>query len=150
MSSRNTLRIGDVASSCGLSVDAVRYYERVGLLVAEGRTAGGFRTYNADAIERLTFVKQAQCLGLRLREIRELLGVPGDRGRQHCQRVRAVLVRRLDDVKSQMKELARFQRTLKRALANCDRALASVANVEECPVVRSLGASRARRSVPKR
>jgi MerR family transcriptional regulator, Zn(II)-responsive regulator of zntA len=137
-SQQNTLRIGDVAASCGLTVDAVRYYERVGLLAHEARTSGGFRTYSANVIERLAFIRQAQRLGLRLREIRELLGVKGGAGRQHCQRVRTVLVQRLEDVEQQMKELKAFRRTLKRALENCDTALAGEAVVNECPVVRSL------------
>jgi MerR family Zn(II)-responsive transcriptional regulator of zntA len=135
---QQSLRIGDVAATCGLTVDTVRYYERVGLLAHDARTSGGFRTYRSSVIDRMAFIRQAQRLGLRLREIRELLGVGGTPGRPHCQRVRTVLLRRLDDVETQMKELTAFRRTLKRALQNCDVALASEAAVNECPVVRSL------------
>lgn len=138
MSSRqNGLRIGDVATSSGLSVDAVRYYERMGLLAHDARTPGGFRTYTNDVLDRLTFIRQAQALGLRLRDIRELLGGRGRGGRQHCERVRTLLIQRLADVETQMTELKAFRQTLGRALENCDSAL-TAESVDECPVVRSL------------
>lgn len=136
-----SLRIGDVAAATGLTVDAVRYYERVGLLAPDARTQGGFRTYSAGSLQRLAFIRQAQRLGLRLREIRELLGTRGSNGRQHCERVRGVLVKRLADVEAQMAELKAFRRTLQSALENCDAALRGAA-VDECPVVRSLAPKR--------
>ena len=118
-------------------MDAVRYYERMGLLAHDARTSGGFRTYTGDVLDRLTFIRQAQALGLRLRDIRELLGGRGRQGRQHCERVRTLLVQRLADVEIQMTQLKAFRRTLRNALQNCDVALAAP-TIEECPVVQSL------------
>ena len=109
------LRIGSVAAAAGLTVDAVRYYERLGLLKPEARTDGGFRTYGRDPVQRLAFIRQAQRIGLQLREIRDLLAVRGTSGKQHCERVRSVLVARLGDVETQMTELRTFQRTLRTA-----------------------------------
>ena len=137
MNGQSALRIGDLAASSGLSVDAVRYYERMGLIKPAGRTEGGFRTYRRDATDRIAFIRQAQRLGLRLREIAELLGTPGFDGKRHCQKVRAVLLKRLEDVEKQMVEIRSFRRTLKAALENCDRALEGD-GVDECPVVQSL------------
>ncbi len=137
------LRIGEVATSSGITVGAVRYYERMGLLSHDARTSGGFRTYSADIIERLSFIRQAQSLGLRLRDIRELLGARGHRGRQNCERVRALLEQRLADVEAQMSELETFRRTLRTALESCDSALTSE-SVDECPMARSLTSRRKR------
>jgi DNA-binding transcriptional MerR regulator len=53
----------------------VRYYERLGLLPKPERTAAGYRQYQQDAVERLRFIKSAQRVGLRLREIAELLAI---------------------------------------------------------------------------
>lgn len=139
----NALRIGDVAAAAGLSVDAVRYYERLGLLTPEARTQGGFRAYSDRSIERLAFIKQAQRLGLRLKEIRELVHPISGAGRSHCERVRAVITQRLADVEVQMTELKTFRRTLRSALENCNEALGSE-EIEECPVVRSLAPGPAR------
>lgn len=133
---QNVLRIGDVAACAGLTVDAIRYYERMGLLAHDARSSGGFRMYTSDVINRLTFIRQAQALGLRLRDIRELIGGRG-RGKPHCERVRTLLIRRLGDVQMQINELRAFRRTLRAALDNCEAALEGDV-VDECPVVRSL------------
>lgn len=134
---RAVFRIGEIAAAAGLTVDAVRYYERLGLLTPDARTVGGFRTYGDNSLDRLAFIRQAQRLGLRLREIRELVNANGGAGRQHCQRVRALIVKRLEDVGTQMTELKAFRRTLRSALQDCEAALGTD-TVDECPVVRSL------------
>ena len=53
----------------------MRYYERRGLLPKPERTAAGYRQYPQDAVERLRFIKSTQRVGLRLREIAELLAI---------------------------------------------------------------------------
>ena len=67
------LRIGQVAERSGVSIDTVRYYERRRLLPAAPRTAGGYRVFTSEAIERVLFIKQAQELGFSLEEISTLL-----------------------------------------------------------------------------
>lgn len=140
---QHALRIGEVASSSGLTVDAVRYYEKMGLLSHDARTSGGFRTYRPAVVERIAFIRQAQSIGLRLRDIRELVGVD-QRGRQHCAHVRTLLVQRLADIETQLTELKAFRRTLRAALGDCDSALAGP--VKECPVVQSLAPRTQRRT----
>ena len=71
-------RIGEVAMRAGVSVDALRYYERVKLLPHAKRSSGGFRLFGFDAIERVQFIKQGQELGLTLDEIKGLLATGGD------------------------------------------------------------------------
>jgi MerR family copper efflux transcriptional regulator len=67
------LKIGHVAERVGLSLRTVRYYEEVGLLTPTGRTAGGFRLYSEEDVDRLRFLKGMKPFGLTLEEIRELL-----------------------------------------------------------------------------
>ena len=66
-------RIGEVAELVGFSLRAVRYYEEQGLLVPESRTAGGFRLYSDDQIERLSLIKEIKPLGFTIDETRALL-----------------------------------------------------------------------------
>ncbi len=72
---RNTLQIGEVAERVGLSLRTVRYYEEAGLLVPAGRTPGGFRLYNDDAVSRLLVIRKMKPLGFTLDEMRSLLAV---------------------------------------------------------------------------
>ncbi|NML54110.1 MerR family transcriptional regulator [Streptomyces sp. R302] len=64
--------IGALARAGGVSVDAIRFYEREGLLPAVERTAGDHRRYPPEALDRLDFIRVGQRLGLRLEEIKEL------------------------------------------------------------------------------
>jgi len=74
MKTENTLRIGALAAASGVSRDALRYYEKLGLLPRSHRSSGGFRQYERNSVDRIRFVKQAQEHGLTLREIRDLIG----------------------------------------------------------------------------
>jgi len=47
------MQIGIVAKKVGLSVDAIRFYERSALLPRTARTQGGFRQYGEREVETL-------------------------------------------------------------------------------------------------
>ena len=64
--------ISAAAGRTGLSTSTLRYYERIGLLPAPGRTDSGYRTYDERSLERISFIARARDLGLRLDEIGEL------------------------------------------------------------------------------
>ncbi len=131
-------RIGSIASATGVTPDAIRYYERLGLVPKPVRTEGGFRLYRSDTIARIRFIKQAQKLGLELKEIRDLLRPANGRQREQCQHVRGVLAKHLSGVEARMRELEAFRDTLQGALEQCDRAL-RVKETVQCPVVSHLG-----------
>ena len=69
------MRIGQLAAQTGVAVRTIRFYEQAGLLPAPPRTAGGYRSYDDDAVTRLRFVRSAQALGLSLAEIAEVLRI---------------------------------------------------------------------------
>lgn len=68
-------QIGEVAEVTGLSLRTIRHYEEVDLVPPSGRTAGGFRLYTRDDIERLHLVKHMKPLEFSLDELRQLLDV---------------------------------------------------------------------------
>ncbi|MEM9744140.1 MAG: MerR family transcriptional regulator [Pseudomonadota bacterium] len=67
-----SLTVSEVAALTGLSVKALRLYERQGL-ICPARTAAGWRVYDAEAIGDLQKIKVLKRLGFRLAEIRQLL-----------------------------------------------------------------------------
>jgi DNA-binding transcriptional MerR regulator len=99
------LRVADVAAAVGVAPDTIRYYERAGLLPPPARTAAGYRAYTAAAIDRLRFIQGAQRLGLKLRDIRDLLDVR-DTGVCPCEPAEELLRRRLADLDAEMARLA--------------------------------------------
>lgn len=94
-----TLRIGEVARRGGVSVEAVRYYEREGILEPPARRASGYRAYPEEAVRRVRFVKRAQRLGFSLKAISELLALRHDPEARACEvkRTAATLVADIDE-----------------------------------------------------
>ena len=137
------LRIGELAAASGITRDALRYYERQGLLPRSRRTTGGFREYDGASVDRVRFIKQAQSHGLTLREIRDLVRHQSDAGRTRCRHVRELLARKLTQLDTRRRELDAFHETLHAYLQMCDRALEGRAGVE-CPVVENLGQPKAK------
>jgi MerR family transcriptional regulator, Zn(II)-responsive regulator of zntA len=137
MSSKSTFTIGELAARAAMTPDALRYYERLGVIAPIKRTAGGFRLYTADVIDRLRFIKQAQRHGLTLAEIRELLRLDARRGESQCRQVQQLLERKVADLDARLIELQDFRRTLDSYLAQCTRSLADTPEAA-CPVVEDL------------
>lgn len=98
------LSIGEVAKASGVSRDAIRYYERLGLLPKAARTAAGYRRYPEGVMRRLALVRNAQRFGFSLTEIAGFLRVR-DGGGKPCQAVRAAGERMLKAVDAQIAEL---------------------------------------------
>src|SRR6266851_843851 len=116
------MQIGIVAKRIGLSVDAIRFYERNALLPRPPRSQGGFRQYGETDVETLAFIRRVQGLGFKLREIRDLLSLRGNR-LQPCAPVRRRLQEKLADVQRKLADLQRLEHELRLALGSCKNEL---------------------------
>ena len=127
------MQIGIVAKKIGLSVDAIRFYERNGLLPRPPRTEGGFRRYGESDVETLAFVRRVQHLGFKLSEVRGLLKLRGDR-LQPCAPVQRRLQEKLADVQRKLSDLHKLEHELRLALRSCNRELRK--RDAHCPILR--------------
>ena len=127
------MQIGIVAKKIGLSVDAIRFYERNGLLPRPSRTEGGFRIYGDSDIETLAFVRRVQGLGFKLSEIRGLLRLRGNR-LQPCAPVQRRLQEKLGEVQRKLSDLHKLEHELRLALRSCNRELHR--RNAHCPILR--------------
>src|SRR2546430_15399315 len=75
------MQIGELAKRSAVTVQTVRFYERLRLLPEPQRKDSGYRVYSGPDLKRLLFVRQAKSLGFSLDEIREILRM---RERGHC------------------------------------------------------------------
>lgn len=114
------MRIGELAGRLAINPKTIRYYEGIGLLPEPPRTASGYRLYDEDDVERLTFIKTAQRLGITLDEIREILAFR-DRGDRPCEYVRSVLRREVADLDRRLAELTALRDELVRLEDLADR-----------------------------
>ena len=119
---QSTFQIGELAKRTDLSIDAIRFYERRKLLPPASRSAGRFRLYTPESIERLRFVRRMQGLGFSLQEIKELMGVRADRAHA-CSAVRQFLKTKLADVAVRIRDLQQLETELEADLQKCNRAL---------------------------
>ena len=100
--------ISQVASEVGVRPDTIRYYERVGLLPLPDRSSNGYRSYGEKDVERLRFIRGAQRLGLKLRDIGELLAIR-DKGVCPCGHTAKLVNKRLADLDAQIASLKRLR-----------------------------------------
>ncbi|NHC22977.1 MerR family transcriptional regulator [Nocardioides sp. IC4_145] len=113
-------RVSQLAAAGAVPATTVRFYESAGLLQAQ-RSESGYRLFDDDALDRLTFIRAAKHVGLPLDEIGDLLSL---RARAHCTEVRSQLrpkiATRLDEVREQIAELQAFARVLVDSLDQLD------------------------------
>jgi MerR family mercuric resistance operon transcriptional regulator len=133
---RHGLTIGRLAALSGVNLETVRYYERIGLMPAPGRTAGGHRVYDAPHGHRLSFIRRGRELGFGIEAIRTLLALAAP-GHRSCDDVRAVAVARLDEVRAKLADLARLEAILAQTVSACESHLSAPA----CPVLEMLETS---------
>ncbi len=107
------MRIGELARRADVPIKTIRYYEDIGVLPAPARTPSGYRDYDDSIIDRLTFVRAAQSVGLSLGEIREIVALR-DRGETPCAHVFELLQRRAGEIERRLAELQRLQGELRR------------------------------------
>lgn len=115
-----TIKIGEVAKLSGVGIEALRFYEKNGLLDRPGRTYSGYRMYDESVLERLSFIKKAQLLGFTLDEIRELIDHKRH-GENPCGHVRAKVKSRLTDLSERIAQMIQYRDELAEALDEWER-----------------------------
>ena len=129
------LMIGDLASATGTKVNTIRFYEEIGLMRLPARTQSGRRTYGYADLERLRFIRHARRLGFETAEIRSLLALSDEPGRE-CGEVTEIAVRHLADVDDKIARLRLLRDELDRMARLC-----AGGTVSECRIMESLSRS---------
>ncbi len=137
------LRIGDVSKQSAVGIEALRFYEKQGLLNHATRTQSGYRLYSEDVLERLEFIKRAQVLGFTLAEIAYIIKEK-ESGKSPCAEVREIVRSRLEELDERMKEMRRYRKELAAVLEGWDEALEREGEV--CGLIESTAISA---SLPK-
>lgn len=117
---RRMLKIGEVSRRSGVGIEALRFYEKGGLLDKPSRTVSGYRVYGEEVLERLAFIKRAQALGFTLDEIKRIID-DARKGESPCEEVREIVRQRMTELDERLRELHRFRKELKHTLEEWDK-----------------------------
>ncbi|MCF5168293.1 MerR family transcriptional regulator [Pseudomonas canadensis] len=116
--------IGKAAQLSGTTIKAIRHYEAIGLLPAPQRQ-GQYRVYSAQNVELLMFIKCAQQLGFKLKELQEILaghigdGLPWERADQAIADKKQELALKIAALQEMHVGLQTFEAQLKTSQEQC-------------------------------
>ena len=103
------MTVSEVSRRTGVSVRALQYYDKIGLLSPATRTPSGYRLYDDEALERLQQILLFRELQFPLKEIKIILESPTfDRGRVLEQQIVLLTLK-----KERLERLISFAREIK-------------------------------------
>lgn len=126
------MTIKGFAHTCGVGVETIRYYQRLGLLNLPKRTgewgAGGrIRRYGAEDVRCLRFIRLAKAAGFTLLQIKELLDL--DAGNDRA-RARSLAKERITVLNAKISELEKARNALYSLVRKC-----STNSSGPCPII---------------
>jgi|SRR6185312_2331907 len=132
----DTLTIGELGRATDTKIETIRYYEKIGLLPAPRRTTGNYRSYAAEQLQLLGFIRRTRELGFSIEEVRELLELAAH-GERPCED--QLVARHLETTERKIEALRRLRRELRDTLASCKGG-----RIAECRVIQALSPAAAR------
>lgn len=112
--------IGILAKNANVSIQTIRYYERLKLFVPiERKTSKRIRYYNDESLKTLNFIKNAQKHGFQLEEIRHIL-IFRDKDKLAPGSLYTVAKAKLESVKLEIEKLKHIEALLNNLMLNCD------------------------------
>lgn len=129
------MNIGEAAQQSGLPTKTIRYYEEIGI-VCPARAGNGYRDYSDNDVHQLAFVQRARSLGFTIEECKLLLSLYGDDQRASAD-VKALAMKKIEQIDQKLKELDSLKTTLSRLADNCHGD-----NKPACPILDDLAGTR--------
>jgi Cu(I)-responsive transcriptional regulator len=124
--------IGDLSRATGTKIETIRFYEKKGLMPPPGRTAGNYRAYGSEHLNRLSFIRRSRDLGFSLDQVRALLDLADERDRP-CDAIDAIAKEHLAEVDRKIADLHALRQELDRLIAQC-----GCGTVAECRIIEAL------------
>ena len=131
------MTISKAASKAGVGVETIRFYERRGLIQKPRKPKdNGYRVYPEETVRRTRFIRQAQEIGFKLREIDELLSLQADPSAD-CADVRDRATVKLEEVNRKIVQLESMRSALEELITACPASGA----MRACSILQSLGSN---------
>ena len=127
--------IGELAARTGCTPEAVRFYERQGVLPLPVRRGDGrYRQYTSVDVERVRFLRRARDLGFALDDVQELMALASSDPSRPCEDVDAIARGHLAQVEAKLAQLRQLRRELRHVIDAC----AGDAGIGRCRILGAL------------
>ncbi|MFZ6691657.1 Cd(II)/Pb(II)-responsive transcriptional regulator [Undibacterium sp. SXout20W] len=113
------MRISELASATGVDLETIRYYEKQNLLPAPAREDNGYRSYTAEHLERLSFIRHCRALDIPLADIRRLVAFIQS-PIEDCGDINTLIDQQITRVKARLKSMKALEKQLSQLRARCD------------------------------
>jgi Cu(I)-responsive transcriptional regulator len=127
------LNIGQVAKQTGVTVEAIRFYEKQNLIATPQRSQSGYRQYPLETIKRVRFIQHAKDAGFTLRDVGELLALRREPGTS-CTDIKLCTLKKIEEVDKKISDLNKIRDALSRMIMKCSGRGA----LSECPILEEL------------
>jgi DNA-binding transcriptional MerR regulator len=125
-------KIGKLAEMAGCQPVTIRYYEKEGLLEKPSRGENGYREYDQEDLERLSFIRHCRDHGITLADIKFLLGLK-EAPEGDCGPVDQMINRLIHQLDEQLMSIKKLKKNLEALQGRCQGG--SIAN---CAILKSL------------
>lgn len=122
------MTIGQLANKTELTTQTIRYYESLKLIPKPGITGSGYRTYTADYVDKLNFIKKAKELGFTLKEINSILKMEG------CKDAYELTLYKIKDTADKLNYYKQLELKLKKLLKQCPGS----GSIIDCSIIKSI------------
>lgn len=129
------MKIGELATATNTAIETIRFYEREGLIPAPNRSAANYRSYEAEHMEQLAFIRRCRSLDMALDEIRALLRFKDQPGAD-CGNVNTLLDAHIKHVTDRVRELRALEKELTALRALCPSSEAGA--TADCEILKEL------------
>jgi len=126
------MKISEVSEQCGISIDTLRYYERIGLIPPVNRNQSGIRDYNELDLRRVEFIKCMRNAGLPIETLIEYYGLvqQGDQTiearKEILREQRAQLVAKMEEIQQTLDLVDHKIEVYENALLNKEKELIEI------------------------
>ncbi len=107
--------VNQIAKAAGVEPHVVRYYTRIGLLRPRRDPENGYQHFSEIEFQRLQIALRLRHIGLTLNDIAALLDDHSRDTPEWQKKVRATLLRRMEDNRKQLRQLITLQNRMEQA-----------------------------------
>ncbi len=113
------MRIGELGLATGVDVETIRYYEKSGLLTEPGRLSNGYRSYDKEHLERLSFIRHCRALDISVADISRLVAFMAKPG-PDCDDINNLIDQQINRVKARLVSMHALEKQLTSLRSSCD------------------------------